>query len=605
MNKEKTFRWLLFLLFLLVAVFLFRFRPRIEGPEKLEHPSVTETGVVLSGKDFRYEERQGGETRYVVTADEVLETSRVEKELLNPVVVIPGKEGSEDRVLGKKGTLSLSRQEVRIYGGARIEIGRSMAISSPAFRLTPQGEVVSEGRAEITRDELKGAADILRYDRERRIAFLEGNVDLSGPDTSFKATRIIIDFNSHSGEIEGPIEAVKEDFRLGSPRGTMSLDRENRLQSVTLSPPTRGETAAASFASRFSDYRFDRNGAVSEIVLRGEASVARKGADPGRVETEILSLARPAGKDWTWSAPGQMNFFRGEEKIVAGSGSGKIRGSTFTGDLGGPVRGWSGTGEFSSDSARISEGSFELVGNARTVKGGDSVVAEKMVVLQSGEKRAEGSVAGKSVSQSGETFNFTSERASMAKSSYPVKLSGNVHIFSPKIDFKGEEATFLSARSVRACRGASVAARGKDDTVFLYAGQLDYDEAEGRLETAGDSSATDGKSRLSASRKMVLLLDRENKAEKLTAEGSAVYESPNYEARGDRIEYFPKEKKGEVSSEAGMAVVREKNPYRLVTGRTIQFGNRQLGIGSEKGGVHRGKIEGEELKRKSDADGHP
>lgn len=605
MNREKIFKSLMFLLFVLLLLLLFRFRPRIEGPEKLEHPSVTETGVVLSGKDFRYEERQGGQTRYVVTAEEVLETSRVEKELLNPVVVIPKKEGSEDRVLGKKGTLSLSRQEVRIYGGARIEIGRSMTISSPAFRLTPQGEVVSEGRAEISRDDLRGAADILRYDRERRVAYLEGNVDLGGPNTSFTASRIIIDFNSHSGEIEGPVEAVKEDFRLGAPKGTMALDKENKLQSVTLSPPTRGETASAIFASRSSDYRFDKNGAVNEIVLRGEAVISQKGAFPGRVETDVLNLSRPAGKDWTWSAPGQMNFFRGPEKVVAGSGSGTIRGSSFSGDLQGPVRGWNETGEFASNSARISDGSLELIGDARAVKGGDSVTAERIVVLQSGEKRAEGAVAGKSVSQGGETFNFTADKAFMAKSTYPVKLSGNVHIFSPKIDFKGEEATFLSAKAMRACKGASVAAEGKDNPVFLFAGQLDYDESEERLEASGESSATDGMSKLSASRKIVLLFDREKKAEKITAEGSAVYESPKYTAKGDRIVYFPKEKKGEVSSEAGMAVVTEKDPYRLVTGRAIQFGNRQLGIGGAKGEVHRGKIEGEELKRKIDADGHP
>lgn len=605
MNREKIFKSLMFLLVVLLLLLLFRFRPRIEGPRKLEPPSVTEAGVTLSGKDFRYEERAGGETKYVVTADEVLETSRVEKELTRPVVVIPREGGPGDRVLGDKGTLSLSRQEVRISGNARVELGNSMTISSPAFRLTPQGEVVSEGRAVIRKDQMTGAADILRYDRERRVAHLEGNVELGGPGTTFRAGRIGIDLKNHSGEIDGPVMAQKEDSKLEAPRGTMVLDSDNRLKSLTLMTPARGETPSVSFASDFGDYRFEKDGTVKEVVLRGNASIVQKAPGQAKLETSVLSLTRSEGKAWDWKAPGEVRMERGEEKITALGGSGAINGADFTGILDGPVRGWDGTAEFSSGSARIAKGDFELIGDAQVVKGSETIRANRMTLFKDGGKRAEGSVSGRSVTRGGEVFDFSADKAVTGKSSYPVKLSGNVRIFSPRIDFNGGEATFLSARSMTACKGASVAVEGHGNPVFLYGSELAYDEEAGKIEASGNPSATDGKSRLSASERIELVFDSQKKAEKVTAFGSAVYESENYSAKGDRIVYFPKEKKGEVSSDRGKAVVTEKTPYRLVTGKKIGFGNKELGITGEKGEAHRGKIEGEDLKRNDDAERHP
>jgi len=605
LNREKIFRWLVFLLTALVVVLLFRFRPRIEGPSRLETPAVTSDGVTLSGRNFRYEEKQGDQTKYVVTAEEVRETSRVEKELVRPVVTVPKDKGAGDTVTGEKGTLSLSRQEVRIYGDARIAISGGMTMSSSAFRLTPQGEVVSEGRVGMAKEGLTGAADILRYDRERRVAHLEGNVVLGGADTSFGASRIKIDFNSHAGEIEGPVLAIKGDSRLEAPRGTLTLDKDNRLSSVTLLTPSRGETPAAVFDSQSSDYLFDKGGAVSEVVLRGKVGVARKGEAPGRVETELLSLTKRGGEGWNWSAPGKMDFFRGDEKMTAASGAGIMDGSSLTGDLQGPVRGADASGEFSADAARIGKDSFELIGNAQAARESGTVNADNITFLKDGGKKAEGSVRGRSVSGKGEIFLFSADRVRMGKSAYPVKLSGNVRVYSDRIDFRGEEATFLSPRAMKACRGASVSAEGKGSPVFLYGSELSYDEESGILRSSGDPSATDGKSRLSASESIEIFFDRERKAEKLVLEGSAIYESDTYSAKGDRIIYFPKEKKGEAVSDSGKAVVTEKAPLRVVTGRKIGFGDKELHIGGEKGEVHRGKIEGEELKRKADGEGHP
>ncbi|HQO20578.1 MAG TPA: hypothetical protein PLA03_09490 [Acidobacteriota bacterium] len=605
MNREKIFKCLMFLLFVLLVVLLFRFRPRIEGPRRLEVPSVSESGVVLGGKDFRYEERAGGETKYIVTAAEVLETSRVEKELTRPVVVIPRESGPGDRVLGEKGTLSLSRQEVRISGDARVELGNSMTISSPAFRLTPQGEVVSEGRAVIRKDELTGAADILRYDRERRVAHLEGNVELGGAGTGFRAARVRIDLKNHSGEIDGPVVAEKEDSRLEAPRGTMSLDKDNRLRSVTLLTPATGETPSMSFSSDLGDYIFERDGTLREIVLRGKVVAVQKAPGQAKLETSLLILARSSGKAWGWKAPGELLMTRGQENVTARSGSGSINGGDFNGVLDGPVRGWDGTGEFSSGSAKIGDGNFELVGDAQVVRDRGAIRADRMILLKDGGKRAEGAVSGKSVTQGGETFDFSADSAATGKSSYPLKLSGNVRIFSPRVDFKGGEATFLSAGAMTACRGASVAVEGRGNSVFLYGSELAYDEAAGKIEASGNPSAEDGKSRLSASEKIVLSFDGQKKAEKVSAQGSALYESDNYTAKGDMIVYLPKEKKGVVSSLKGKAVVTEKTPYRLVTGKKIEFGNKELGITGDKGEAHRGKIEGEDLKRDDDAERHP
>jgi lipopolysaccharide export system protein LptA len=602
LNKEKIFRWLVFLLAVLVVVLLFRFRPRIEGPRRLEAPTVKEGGVILSGKNFRYEERLGEEIKYIVTAEEVLEKDQVEKELTSPVVMIPKENGRYDRVLGSRGTLSLSRQEVRIYDNARIVLSDGMTISSSAFRLTPQGEVVSEGSAVIKKDDLKGTGDILRYDRERRVAYLEGNVELKGADSSFSASRIMIDFEKHTGIIEGPVRATKEDAILEAPRGELVLDKENRLRSATLLTPSTGEMAAVKFSSQFSDYIFDNKGAVAEIVLRGKTSVTQKNEAPMRLETEILSLSKIDGKDWKWHSPGQMNFFRRSDKITAKKGAGFIRGGSISGDLEGPVRGWDEISEFSSNSAKFDNDSFELLGDAQALKGRDSLRAEKITFMRSGEKTAEGSVNGKNISETGETVTFSSEKALMAKNAYPVKLTGNVHIYSGRFDLKGEEASFLSPKTMTACKGASVTVEGKDNPVFLYASQVDYDEDQGMVTAKGNPSVTDGKSKLSSVERILLKLDPRKKAEKVVAEGTAVYDSELYEAKGDKIVYFPQDKKGEVYSSAGKAVVVEKVPYKTVTGKKISFGKKELWVRGEEGEVHRGKIEGEDLKRKADAE---
>jgi lipopolysaccharide export system protein LptA len=601
LSREKIFRLLAFMLAVLLVILLFRFRPRIEGPEKLEVPSVKAGGVTLSGKNFRHEARESGVVKYIVTADEVLEKNESEKELINPVITIPKEHDRSDRIFGQKGTLAASKQEVRIYENAKIALYDGMTISSSAFRLTSQGEVLSEGPALMERGELKGRGDILRYDRERRVVYLEGNVELRGPDNSFSASRIKIDLDKHTGEIKGPVKFAKESAKLEAPDGEISLDAENRLKSLTLLTPTRGELPSVKFASQFSDYFFDKKGAVNEVVLRGKVSVTRTGEAPTRLETEILSLGKAAGKEWIWSSPEEMFFFRGFEKITAPKGSGTIEGGIITGDLQGPVRGWDESGEFSAGSARINADSFDLIGNAQAVRGKESVKADRIISRKSGEKEAVGNVSGSHNPEKGEPVLFTSDKALMAAKTYPVTLNGNAHVYSSRFEMKGEEAAFLSAKTMSACKGAAVTVEGKGNPVFLYGSQIDYDEEAGKAVAKGDPSATDGKSRLSAAGRIELILDPEKKAEKVSAEDSAFYESEIYKAEGDKIVYFPKTRKGEVSSSNAKARVIEKSPYKMVTGKIIDFGSKELSVRGDEGEVHRGKIEGEDLKGKTDA----
>jgi len=110
--------------------------------------------------------------------------------------------------------------------------------------------------------------------------------------------------------------------------------------------------------------------------------------------------------------------------------------------------------------------------------------------------------------------------------------------------------------------------------------------------------ATNGSDKLQSDEIISVYMDKENKIEKIVAEGKAIYEGENLTVKGEIITYKPKTKEGEAFSEIGISEARQKNPFRTVTNKTIQFREKEIVAKGLENMNSRGRIEGEEEKKR-------
>lgn len=596
MSRNRLFEILMFLLILLLIVLLFKFKPPFVGPKKIELLPQKEGNAILSGKNFSYEVKEKNQLKYTLYAEEILEKNELEKELTNPFIIIPKGEDKTDKVLAKKGVFSESQRILRLYEEAKIITSDNFIIESTGFRVTPQNEIVSETVAKFEKDKMRGNADIARYDREKKITYLEGNIIIASENILFRASRAFIDFENHNGKIEGPIYGKKDDLIIVSPSGKIELDSKNNLQNIILDEPVKGETDKFFFSSK--NLKFDfKNSKMDEFTLINDVIISQKGEPKAKLTTETLIFYKGVDKLWNFVAPSNVYFEKLKTKLECSSGKGIISNGVITADLDGPVKASDGNTESSSTLGKINEESFEFLGNAQVSTQNGILSAEKIITFKSKEKEAYVNVNGQITRRDEPPIVFSSEKAKMAANTFPIRLMKNVKIKSDNFSLSGSDITIVSNKRIKGCNGVIVNFSGKEN-IDGYGKELEYDQEEGFCIFKGEPYFISDGGKISSNEQIKVYFDDKRKIKEIIAEGEAKYQSKNQQASGDKIRYNFETKKGEVFSENSVAEVIEKEPFRRSVGRKILFGEKEVSIKGSDNRINRGKIEGWEVEEK-------
>ena len=174
---------------------------------------------------------------------------------------------------------------------------------STGFRMTPEGEIVSEGPATIERDDIHGSADLLRYHRKNQVAHLEGSVHFTRGVQTFTCTRVITDFVAHDGQITGPVVISSDQGTVRAPSGVIYLSDQNQLTGLLLGTPCTGEGPKGHFSARTLMSDVGEGGIVKAYHLQKDAVVGVPGPPPMIMKTSLLDLT-PGEKDvWGWTRP--------------------------------------------------------------------------------------------------------------------------------------------------------------------------------------------------------------------------------------------------------------------------------------------------------------
>ena len=435
-----------FVLFLILL--LFKFRPKLEAPAPVDPSQIQRTAEgTLSARGFTYRQETEGKVEFTATAAEVTESTGDLKLLTDPVVIM----ASGAKAWGKKGSFNQTESTLRIWEDAHLAQPDGWTATSTGFRLTPEGEIVSESHANLRRGDLTGGADLLRYHRQTLLAHLEGSVHFEQGPKSMTCTAVDLDLKKHGGDMAGPVTLVAEQGTLKAPAGTILLDEQNRLRSVNLGSPATGDGPKFSCAGRSVVADFDDHGQISRVHLVGEASVTSKSQPPtaGLSSAKTSSPAEasspsatpssftarsdrfdltPEPEDlWAWSAPGAMTIEReGGLPRVLGPGHPE-RKAAETADLAGPVTGTDRRGDFKGDRATMAGGDWTLVGHAEVTPPGERVTADRITFKKDGSSAAEGSVRGWREGERADEAETTyaGDRSKAAGGGYPAKLEGN------------------------------------------------------------------------------------------------------------------------------------------------------------------------------------
>ncbi|MCX7830051.1 MAG: LPS export ABC transporter periplasmic protein LptC [Acidobacteria bacterium] len=597
MSREKIFKLLFLALIALLLLLVFRFKPTVIGPKNLEKPPLKEGNAVLSGKNFHYEVKDKNILKYTLYAEEILERDEQEKELKNPFISIPKEEGKTDNISADKGLFSPNKSELRLYENAKIVTSDNFKIMSSGFRVTPQNEVVSEGRADFEKDKLKGSGEILRYDREKRIAYLEGNIKIYSENLFFEASTLFIDLKNHNGRIEGPVKGKKDDIFIFSPGGSIFLNSKNNLEYLILEEPANGETQNFTFSSR--NIRFDFSGSnVGKFTLIDNAVIEKKAEPKSKLQTQTILFEKVKDNLWNFTAPSKMLFEQSNAKLECTKGKGLIDKGEITADFEGPVRGRDDKTEISSANAKLYKDYFEFIGNAQAVSLDGNVTAERITAYKSGDKEALGDVKGEIFQKDKSKILFSSTKAKISPSLFPVRLLGDVVVESSTFNLKGTDFSFYSNKKFSGCNGVYATFEENSGNINGYGKEVDYNEEKGSCIFSGDPYIFDNGKKLSAKNKIIAYFNEGRKIKEILAEEEAKFESEKQTAIGDSIIYNLESKKGVVSSETGIAEVIEKEPFKRCIGRKISFAEKELAIKGSDKKTSRGKIEGREVKEK-------
>ena len=581
-----------FILFLLML--LFKFKPKVEVPAPVELEKIKRSVEgTLSARGFKYVQETAGKADFTATATEVTETTGGLKHLTDPVVIM----ANGSKAWGKQGSFNQGENSIRIWDDAHLSQPTGWVATSSGFRLTPEGEIVSEAPVALTRDKLTGGGELMRYHRETELAHLEGSVHFEEGPKTLACTVVDLDLKKHSGEMAGPVTITSDQGTLKAPHGTLVLDEKNNLKSVTLGSPAEGDGPRFASLSRTVVAEFDEAGQISKIHLEGDAAVTSKAPPPSTVKSERFDLI-PEGKGegntgWAWTAPGALTVLRDGGDAKATSGKGVLGGSSpETADLAGPVSGKDRRGDFKGDRATMSGGDWTLIGHAEVVKPDERLTADRVTFRKDGSSEAEGSVRGWRKQEGQPDTTYSADRARSAPGGYPAKLTGDAVVVRGGMTLKAPIIRVLDGRSAVA-EGNAVGTFVEEDksTSTVTAKTIRY-VGKDRVATAeGDGKAV-GRDYTLTGDLLRAVLDEKEKPLRYEAEGKAVFVGTLYDGRGDFLSYDPSTDMGQARGQGQSAVVIQKDPYRRVAGSVVDFAPKHLEVLPEAGLPRRGSIEG-------------
>ena len=578
----------LFVLFLLVLVL--KFKPQQEMPAPAPPPEgVRGVEGSLSATGFRFVEENGSSVAYDLTAKRVTEAKDGGKMLEDPVIVFPG----QGKATGRKGSFDPAAKTCRIWDDARLDHAGGWQASSSAFRVTPEGEMVSEGPVQITRGALSGSAELLRYNRNSQMANLEGSVRFRQGESTMACQRVQADFATHTGHLSGPVVLTGKQGVVRAPQGTLLMGPDNRLKGIVLGTPCVGQGPKASFTARTLRADLGKDGQITAIHLEEEAEISTPGPPTSTLHTRLVDLTPHPEVGWDWRAPDPLEVDREGALVTAPSGKGTLpdKGS-WTARLTGPVNGKDTRGTFSGEAAELTAEEWTLTGHARADRAGDTLTADRITRRADGSTLSEGDVHGLRKTPGAPDLTFTALRAEAGPTGYPAKLEGKAVLVRGGMTIEAPSVTVLDAQDAVAEGGAT--GRWKEeagglDTVTSQT--LRYDGTRHRAQAEGEAKVT-GRGYTLTGNQVTALLDAQNRPIRYEGSGNCHFEGTDYSGEGERLNYDPATRIGEAFGPNRNAVVVQKKPFRRVEGPAVLFGPKRLEVSRGASAMVRGTLEG-------------
>jgi len=576
-----------FLLFLVLLVV--RFRPRVEMPAPLKSDALSRGAEgTLTAEGVTHVQEAEGKVQFQLQSREVTEAGEGRRRLKDPVAVFPG----QGKAWGRQGEYDPDRKTLRIWEEARLSDGKDLTAESTGFRLTPEGEVVSEGPATFSRPGSRGRADLLRYFRDAGKAHLEGNVVLETGQASLAATAVDVDLDGHAGTLVGPVAVSSPDGTVEAPAGRLLLDEKNHLKEVVLGSPAHGKGARGTFVARQAAVEMDPQGQVRRVRLEGEVRLTQEGKPPSTLETARLFLLPVSGGGWNWEAPGTLVAARADAVAEAPRGTGSFGG---TGEpealLPGPVTGRDSRGTFSGDEARLRGADWTLLGHARSEREGDTLEAREITRRGDGSLLARGEVRGRHRAAGVPDTVTTAEEAAAAAGGYPAELHGKARVEREAMTLEAPHIHLEDAETALALDGTGRFTDGKGQVHTVKGARLLYQGKEHRAEAQGEASAEGEGYRMEADL-LTALLDDRNQPLRYEGEGKCRFSGPDREGTSDRLAYDPATGKGTAWGERTPAVVLQREPRRRAEGFVVAFAPGTLEVLPGDGALARGRLRG-------------
>ena len=578
MNRRRFIQALLtILLALFLLLLVIKFRPKSTVIRPVERPAAAiESGGSLAASGFRYVDESAGKVAFVVTAARVTEKPGEAKLLFNAKVTFPSP-GGDSVASGRQGLFDAASHTLRLWDDATIKRPDGWTATSSGFRLTPEGEVVSEEAATLRRGAIEGRADILRYERDSQKAYLEGDVrfkDRAGRE--FTCRRLTSDMKSHSGNMTGPVSVSGREGTISAPGGTLVFSGDNTIEKVILEPSVKGDGPSGKMSCDKLVMSLKPEGAIESLALQGSA---RMESEAGKqvAETALLTLRPKASGGWDWESPGPLAVTRLRDVLDAPSGTGTAGSGPFTASLPGPVTGSGPSGNWSCDHAYVEGATRRLEGKVKIVKGDDTLWANSATIHEDGSAQASGDVRGRREAKGAEPMEFTSQKAVAAPKVYPLKLYGSCVVTRGAMRLMAPAIVIQNSEEAEASGGASCAWSGPKGERLLAAPVIAHKGAEKLVLAKGGAHGT-GESYVIDADQVEALLDAKNRPQKYVATGEAKLTSDNQDASGDKLIYNPNDGSGQAESESGRAVLVQKNPYRRAEGALVLFGQDSVSV---------------------------
>ena len=588
------------ILFLLILVY--RFRPRVVVPAPVAPAEVKRTAEgTLSAKGFRYSQETLGKTEFTVTADSVTESAGGLKLLDAPLVTFPG----QGVARAKRGSFQAADRTFRLWEEARMDLDSGWTAESSGFRLTPEGEVVTEGPVTFHREAVSGKAQLLRYRRDTQRAHLEGDVTVAQGDQTLACRIIDLDLAAHGGTMAGPVVLTSARGTVRAPDGTLALDDQNHLQEVDLGSPCTGTGPEISFTCASLAAHASPGGDLRGVDLKGDVAVHDARPPSSTLKTAALTLVPGQGAGWSWTSPGLLTLLQEAATATASSGSGTFGGGTAsTADLAGPVEGSQVQGTFRADRARMEGSDWRLLGRASVDRAADRLSADEILFRADGSSVAKGRVTGVRRAPDGPDMRFTCARAQAGPGGYPARLEGGAQVDRADMTLASPEIFVADARTAVAQDGARASFTGEDGRTWVVTGRTVAFDGAAHTATAQDQARAESGSSWITAQTLVAHLDAKDRPATYEAKGDARFSDPAYEGQGDLLTYDLARQGGTATGIDRDAVLIQRDPRRRTAGPVVDFAPGKAEVRPGGSPMRRGSLQGTQAEAKGKGKAH-